>query len=89
MKEITKKVYVSDDGKEFNSEEDCLEHEAIANKRKEAFSKFKAIAPDIYRACVCSIDCRGCQFHIESPSTDGCLFKRNPDVYFRKIGLLD
>ena len=88
MKEITKKVYVSDDGKEFNSEEGCLEHEAIANKRKEAFSKFKDIASDIYDACACYVGCECCPFYVATPSS-GCLFKVCPTDYFKKIGFLD
>jgi hypothetical protein len=59
MKEITKVIYVADDGKEFATKPECFEYESECKKIK----SFKRTLNAIADFCFKHPDCRDCPFY--------------------------
>jgi hypothetical protein len=87
MKEITKKVYVSDDGKEFNSKEECIKHEQERMQEKISHTFFK-MTNDIYKMCQAKScqrleDASYCPFYVYNAEIKEscCLFRICPHMW--------
>lgn len=92
MKEITKTIYVSNDGKEFLSKSQCEQHE----KFLEDTVKVKQAYIDIINYCAHNCDedryneepiciTKECPFYVDDPYHYNCLFNCYPYTDFPKI----